>query len=501
MKKIRFTIVISILTLISYAQKGYEIKVDLKNYKDDIAYLAYYQFDKTFVKDTCSSIKNGKIIFNGTAKLDTGIYSLVGKKKNILFNFFVDDETQQLELISNAENDFNEDLYALNSARQNEFFKYIRYFSEQNSNALNLERESVLLTKSDSLEFNKKREVFAKNLNDYERNFLINHKETYIGSVLNLKIEKVLNEFPKNSSGLPDSIVAFNYYKKHYWNDVNFGDDAVMRNPFFYSKLRRYFEEVVPIQSDSICDEIDTILAKTNTEGILYKTLLAYFTKTYETSPIMGFDKIFVHIIEKYYKTGKSAGIYSEDVVKRLVNRAETLKPLLLGSIAPELTMIKAEDFYKMEKLGFENGKSGEEITNLYYKNLSEITKMYVKLTDVKADYTILVFWDPDCSHCQVEIPILLSGYNELIRQNTNVKVYSVSMEFEGEKYLKYIAGHKLPWINVYDGARVNNVFQKYDVFSTPVIYILDKNKVIKAKRIGAEKVKEIITSLDLVNR
>jgi hypothetical protein len=62
---------------------------------------------------------------------------------------------------------------------------------------------------------------------------------------------------------------------------------------------------------------------------------------------------------------------------------------------------------------------------------------------------------------------------------------------------LKYIADNKLPWINVYDGAHYNNAVEKYDVYSTPVIYILDKNKVIKAKRIDADKVTTIIKVID----
>jgi nicotinate-nucleotide adenylyltransferase len=32
---------------------------------DTLAYLTYYQMDKTYIKDTCTTIKNGKIIFEG----------------------------------------------------------------------------------------------------------------------------------------------------------------------------------------------------------------------------------------------------------------------------------------------------------------------------------------------------------------------------------------------------------------------------------------------------
>jgi hypothetical protein len=43
----------------------------------------------------------------------------------------------------------------------------------------------------------------------------------------------------------------------------------------------------------------------------------------------------------------------------------------------------------------------------------------------------------------------------------------------------------------------LNNLKEKYDIFSTPVIYLLDKNKVIQAKRIGAEQIEEVITNLE----
>jgi thiol-disulfide isomerase/thioredoxin len=159
--------------------------------------------------------------------------------------------------------------------------------------------------------------------------------------------------------------------------------------------------------------------------------------------------------------------------------------------------MIKAEDFDKMKAMGFENAKNSEEMTKVFYANVNEVNKLWVKLSDVKADYTILVFWDVDCGHCQKEIPKLLDAYNELLKEKINVKVFSVYMQHEGEKYLKYIADNKLPWINVYDGAHYNNSIEKYDVYSTPVIYILDKNKVIKAKRIDADKVTTIIKVID----
>jgi len=230
--------------------------------------------------------------------------------------------------------------------------------------------------------------------------------------------------------------------------------------------------------------------------------MLAHLTYSYETSKIMGFDKVFVYISDNYFKKGKAAGIYDdESVVQKIIKRADKLKPLLVGAVAQDLFMIRAEDFDKMKKMGFESAKNSDEMTKVFYKNANEVNNMFVKLSNVKAEYTLLLFWDVDCGHCQKEIPKILDVYNELIKEKKDVKVYSVYMQHEGEKYLKYIAEHKLPWINVYDGAHYNNAIEKYDVYSTPVLYVLDKNKVIKAKRIGAEQIKDIIGAIEAENK
>jgi hypothetical protein len=76
----------------------------MKNCIDSIAFLTFYQMDKTYIKDTCTNIKGGKIIFQGKSKLVRGIYSVVNQNKAILFDFFVDEQTQNLKLNGDANN-------------------------------------------------------------------------------------------------------------------------------------------------------------------------------------------------------------------------------------------------------------------------------------------------------------------------------------------------------------------------------------------------------------
>ena len=71
-------------------------------------------------------------------------------------------------------------------------------------------------------------------------------------------------------------------------------------------------------------------------------------------------------------------------------------------------------------------------------------------------------------------------------------------MEIENYKdWVEFIQKNNLDWINVCDSKRHSNFRFEWDIQSTPQIYILDQNKVIKARRIGADQVEDYILHLE----
>lgn len=496
--KYSIVFVFCFFSIFGHAQSGYKITFNMKNCADTLAYLTYYQMDKTYIKDTCTTIKDGKIVFNGKDKLDSGIYSLVNQRKTIVFDFFIDEKTQNLTLKGDY-NTLRREASAENSEQQNDFFTYIKFLTDQNEKFVSAKQQFKGLSKKDSLsKFIALKEVFDKTVQEYEIGAAEKNKGTYFGSFVNLKMEKTLKDIPKASNGRPDSLKVYRYYKKHYWDGVDFKDVVITRNPFFSLKLKAYFENVIVKHPDSVIVEIDKMMNQPPPDNLLYKLLLAHFTSTYETYNVMGFDKVFVHMSENYFKKGKAIGTYEDDVIDKIIKRSDKLKPLLIGTIAPSLSMIKSTDRDKMVKMGFEAVTSSEAVTKIFYEHVDEINKLFYKLHDVVADYLVLMFYDVDCGHCQKEIPKLQEVYHKLQKENKDIKVFSVYTEKEGDKYLKYIEEKKLDWINVYDGAFYNNVREKYDVYSTPVIYVLDKNKIIKAKRIAVEQLEDIVKAMEL---
>lgn len=503
MKKVLFLTVLFCFSYISKAQSakaklGYEIIINLKNCKDTIAYLTYYEFGNKLTEATCHKIKNGKIVFKGKGKLSKGIYSLTGQDKKNHMDFFIDDSTQNLELKSDETENYMKDAVALNSKLEDDFFTYVKYLIKQNSNIKELVEKGKGLPKKDSIALvSPKIKETLKDIYNYEDSFMTKNKGTYVAEVVNLKNERTLSDVPNASNGKPDSLLIKKYYRNHYWDNVNFNNVAICRNQFFGAKLNHYLDDVITPNVDTVAVEIDKIINKTKVNPTLTKLLLNHLANKYEDAA-MGFDKILIHLVDTYFITGKAKSFYKEQSeIDRIIKRADKLRPLQIGQIAPDLAMIRASDRNKIAKMGFENVKNSDELTKLFFSNEKEINNMYLKMNSISAEYLIVAFWDIDCSHCKIEIPKLLDLYHEFQKENKDIKVYSVYIYHEPDKYVQYIAEKKLDWINVYDGVYYNNVVDKYEVLTTPTIYILDKNKVIKAKKMPVDKIKTIITGLE----
>jgi thiol-disulfide isomerase/thioredoxin len=119
------------------------------------------------------------------------------------------------------------------------------------------------------------------------------------------------------------------------------------------------------------------------------------------------------------------------------------------------------------------------------------------ELFNIKAKYTMILFWDANCGRCKEEIPRLKDLYEKLnidIAMNgKKLEVYAVSLTNVAEEWKKFVADNKLKWVNVSDLYN-NTKFRKlYDIYSTPVIYLLNEKKEIIAKRLSVEQVADFI--------
>ncbi len=132
----------------------------------------------------------------------------------------------------------------------------------------------------------------------------------------------------------------------------------------------------------------------------------------------------------------------------------------------------------------------GEQAANL---EMIDSTGKPAPLYGVKADYTVVVFWDPTCGHCKEELPKIDSVYRASWKAK-NVKLYAVLTEDRRSEWINFIKQHHLgDWTHVMQtkamaesisSAQKPGFRQLYDITQTPVLYLLDKDKRIVGKKL-----------------
>lgn len=444
---------------------GCTIKITSKGLKEgSTCLLACYYGDKNYIKDSAKANAKGEVIFVSAEKYPQGIYLFVPPNKK--YFDFVMDEGQHFSLETDT-TDYIKNMKVKDSQENKFFYEYQNFMSTKQKQIEPLRElyKKVKNNKDSAKIVSDQISVIDKDVIDYKLNFIKNNPKTFVAKIFRAMEEPVIPEAPILANGKKDSTFAYRYYKSHFFDNIDFSDDRLLRTPIFQNKVKQYLDKLTPQTPDSINISTDILIEKGRANEEVFKYLVNWITYNYESSQIMGMDAVFVHIVERYHAKHQTPWIDSTQLYK-VVNRAFTLKPLLIGKKTPAITM--------QDTLGKE-----------------------ISLYDVKAKYTILLFWDHGCGHCKKEVPKLIELYHKL--KSKGVQVYAVETEDNPKEWKKFIKEHQLDWINIYQPDQYKRAVTKkiYDIYSTPVIYLLDENKVIKAKRIDVEQLGNLVEMLE----
>lgn len=81
------------------------------------------------------------------------------------------------------------------------------------------------------------------------------HPTLLISKVLSAMQEPVVPEAIQTNQE-----AAYQFYKSHYWDHIDLGDDRLLRTPLLPMKLKTYFEQLVLPNADSVIKEVDYLL-------------------------------------------------------------------------------------------------------------------------------------------------------------------------------------------------------------------------------------------------
>ena len=464
MKKLFFTLPIACFFQVAIAQ-SYKVTLQ-SNFKSGIAYLTHHAGSNLNVDDSAAVSASGVAVFQGNRVLPPGIYAVVFPGKRMTADFLIGKEQ-----VINIKADTNalQEMQVTGSPENDLFFEYQQYVNKQ-GRLLNQEREAYnkATNAKDSALHEANYKKYNAELNDYRNGVVDNKPSSMMSIILNAMREPAMLNKPLRSR--QDTIDNYQYYKAHYWDGISFMDDAVVRTPFFPAKLHRYYREVMPQDPDSIVKDVDYKLLLARSSPEMYKYMLNWLTDEYINPKYMGQDAIFVHLFEKYHSKGLTPWL-NEKQHEVITRRAYMLMANLVGEKGANLELLD----------------TANKIKPLY---------------DVKADYTVVVFWDPNCGHCKEEVPRVDSFYRANW-QAKNVKIYAVMTEYDTVGWKKFINTNQLrDWTHVHHTAQMAkeeaaaqkpSFKQLYDITQTPTLYLLDKEKRIVGKKLTPQQLNDLL--------
>lgn len=470
MKHIYIAVILALLfSNICFAQaSGHEIKITSSNYDKEYVVIGYYYGDRQLVQDTILRNGDNAFVLSGEEPLSEGVYLLLLRPNNRYIQFIVNKDEQHFEIALDTTT--LGDPIITGSPDNQLFLDYVGYLNQkgEENQGLSKKIEAAKSTGADITGFEDRRKALDVQVKEYQRKLVAENPTAVTAKLVGSTREIVIPDF----EGAGDEVKTkqYLYYKKHYFDYLDLGQPTFLRTPFMHNKIDSYIQKLTPQAPDSIIIAVDYLLDQMSPAPETFQFYLSYFLNKYAASKVVGHDGIYVHLIDEYYAKGKADWV-TEENLREIVAEANKVRPTLLGKNAQDI--------------------------KVYRKDNSPIS-----LSDIKSKYVLLYFWAPDCGHCKKATPHVVDFYKKYKDSlDVDIEVLAVCSKIRDEEKIKDCwdavdeKGMNL-WINGTDLNHASRFKLKYNVQTTPSIFILDQNREIIMKKIGAEYLDEVMQEI-----
>lgn len=444
----RFKLLILVLVFPIFGLKAqFQVRIQVKNIIDSVAYLRASIFDeKNFIPKDTINIKKGVATIKNTKSVFGGIYYL-----------YFPATKQKISFIAE-----NKDTIKL-SIEGADYLKSAMINSTKNKLFLQYQLLEKSLAHFDSSYA--KEQLAGKKFSQIQKAAFFKIKTDSLtafraAALKQLKPVDVLyihfDALNKLDASVPNkkNIEARNNFIKQF--DLN--TPRLFFTPNIRPILVEYFS-YYPLQADSMVKGVDTIMSKVMCTNKAYSFVFDYISKLLKNREIQNNTEGYAYFIRKYIKEGKCAFLDPKQK-EAFLQELEQLQALKIKDTAYNLILPDTTG------------------TN---QSLIDFAKNY--------NYTILIFFDPSCEHCKVELPKMDSTI-ALLESQLLVKIgkYAVcnAPGASKQEWVGFINDHHLS--KSYTHVQLGNdlaIRKAYDAFSNPLFYLLDKDAILLAKKIS----------------
>ncbi|PUB28497.1 thioredoxin-like protein [Elizabethkingia sp. YR214] len=247
----------------------------------------------------------------------------------------------------------------------------------------------------------------------------------------------------------------------NYWDHYNFTDTNAIKDP---AQAEQALVDFIALFPDANQKQISQSVNGMFEKASVNKEVFSFFKDRYEkylydpNSPLHN-DVYFLPVLEYLVNT------------KHLNDTEKIRYRMLLKLVNKNMPGSVATNFEFVDSSG---------------KNES--------LHQVKAPEKLLVFYDPECSHCAEAIKQMSQDVriNTLINQE-KLKVVAVSPVEDINKWKAYQVNIPTKWINGFDKKGDLKQKELYDIKAFPTIYLLDEKNEVVLKDTSLEQVLSLL--------
>ncbi len=481
---------IFIYSLLPASNDAYHLTIQVKNCPDTFLFLSRYEFNFQRIVDTAKiDRKSQTAVFKGKSTLPNGMYKVSGRNNKCYFDFILFHETKfKLQTDTTLK---QEGLTVYGSDENKAWAEYARFMSIKNKELISQQKKQK--TNRDSTR--KAQETIRqinKQIRAYQQDFTKKYPKYYTTKLIPLQQEPDTEGLSNPKQEDSNVLSANSNYKNHFWDNIDLSDSSIVNNPYFYPRVKKYFDQVVIQNPDSIIRNGQMLVEWTKGNKLVFKYLVHYLTSTYANASNVQMEKVFVEFANTYYRSGQAYWADS-NALHKILAAANAKEKSLLGKTAPDLLLFDTSGLKVCEKLGITEDQSAEKISTIYTDQTLLLNTITIRLSEIKADYMLVVFWQHNCKNCETELPLIQHMYDSLRSAEISFQVYAVYTGHDYANWKKFISTHHLHWVNVADVCHNYVLSTLYELAGMPSLYLLDKEKKIIAKRVNKEQIPQII--------
>lgn len=436
---------------------GYKIEISIPKSAGNILHLAAFSDGVPYSIDSVMVSSKGKAVFKSDKQLPQGQY-LLYKKPDVQMEILVGNEQSNIRIALDENNLQNSKVEGSKDTKL--FWEYIRYINQNNEELSKLNQK---LDKTDNLQ--EKEELWdelvskEKHLLQYMHSQVQQHQGTWFASFLKGSISIAL---PISKPASMEDVNTNNAYnRKHYFDNIDFDDSRLWNTNYFPRMINEYLSQLIPQIPDTVANETSMLVAKTVNDSTAFEKMLSYTLNNAMQSKYMGMENVWAKLAEDY-------------ILNKNLSWIEKEKEAQIRSL------------YEVLKFN----RIGMEATNIQAISVDGDT---INTNDTSSDFTVLFFYNTTCSHCKQTINILRSQIFPKYKAN-QLSVIAFNIDSNEQAWKSYVKDNKLSeWINCFDPAYKSAYWMYYDTSSVPMIYVLDKNKRIIARKIDGENLEKLL--------